>query len=122
MTSKSFCQTDTASDSLIILPKQIVLSMITDIKAGDEAKEEKEMLEEQLILQAQYVDQADSAIAYYKKTVAIWKNISAEKEEFIDTYKIQLDKTARELKKEKRWCNILKMTQTISTILLVIAL
>ena len=96
--------------------------MISDIKAGDDAKEEKEMLEEQLVLQAQYVDQADSAIAYYKKTVAVWKKISDEKEQYIDTYKLQLDKTSRELKKEKMWNNVLKFTQTISTILLVITL
>ena len=122
LTSKSFCQTATESDSLVILPKYMVLNMITDIKTGDDAKEENEMLEEQLILQAQYVDQADSLVAHYKKNIITLMKISEEKEDYIDTYKLQLDKTSRELKKEKQWTNILKITQTISTILLIIAL
>lgn len=96
--------------------------MIIDIKNGDDAIEENEMLEEQLILQAQYVDQADSLVAHYKNNIITLMKISEEKEEYIDTYKLQLDKTARELKKEKQWTNILKITQTISTILLIIAL
>ena len=107
LTSKSFCQTATENDSLIILPKQMVLNMITDIKKGDDAIEENEMLEEQLILQAQYVDQADSLTAHYKKSLATMMRISEEKEMYIDTYKLQLDKTARKCEKQCKWINYL---------------
>ena len=107
LTSKSFCQTATESDSLIILPKQIVLNMITDIKSGDDAKEENEMLEEQLILQAQYVDQADSLVAHYKRNLVTMVQISEEKEQYIDSYKLQLDKVSRKSEQQRKWINYL---------------
>lgn len=107
LTSKSFCQTATESDSLIILPKQIVLNMITDIKKGDDAVEENKMLEEQLILQAQYVDQADSSIFYYKKSLTMLSKIAEDKEQYIESYKLQLDKTARKCEKQRKWINYL---------------
>lgn len=107
LTSKSFCQTATESDSLIILPTHVVLSMITDIKTGDDAREENEMLEEQLVLQAQYVDQADSAVAFYKKNLAIMAKISEEREQYIDTYKLQLDKVSYKSEKQRKWINYL---------------
>ena len=107
LTSKSFCQTATESDSLIILPKQIVLNMITDIKSGDDAKEENEMLEEQLVLQAQYVDQADSLVAHYKRSIVTMIQISEEKEQYIESYKLQLDKVSRKSEQQRKWINYL---------------
>jgi hypothetical protein len=81
--------------------------MITDIKNGDDAKEEKEMLEEQLVLQGQYVDQADSLVEHYKKSLAVMNKISDEKEDYIQTYKLQLDKVARKSEQQRKWINYL---------------
>jgi len=107
LTSQSFCQTATASDSLIILPTKYVINMIIDLKTGDDAKEENEVLEEQLILQAEYVDQADSLVAHYKRNLATMVKISQEKEEYIDTYKLRLDKVARKSEQQRKWINYL---------------
>lgn len=107
LTSKSFCQTATESDSLIILPKQMVLNMITDIKKGDDAIEENEMLEEQLVLQAQYVDQADSVTEYYKRKVIALDNMLQDRSDMADVYKLQLDKVARKSEQQRKWINYL---------------
>jgi len=107
LTSKSFCQTATESDSLILLPKHFILGMITDIKKGDEAIEENAMLEEQLVLQAQYVDQADSVTEYYKRKVVGLNNMLQDRSEMADTYKLQLDKVARKSEQQRKWINYL---------------
>jgi hypothetical protein len=85
----------------------MVLNMITDIKKGDDAVEENKMLEEQLVLQAQYVDQADSLAAHYKRSLDVIKRISDEKEMYIDTYKLQLDKVSRKSQQQNKWINYL---------------
>lgn len=136
MTSPSFCQNDiTSSDDsstydatfidsseVIGIPRYIMLNVIRDLNEGDVAKEQVDMLTEQLVLQAQLLDKQEAINENYKKQINQWKSISDDKDAYLDSYKIQLDKTSRELKKEKNWNNILKFTQTISTILLIIAL
>ena len=89
---------------------------------GDVAKEQVDMLTEQLVVQAQLLDKQEAINENYKKQINQWKSISDDKDAYLDSYKLQLDKTSRELKKEKQWNNILKFTQTISTILLIITL
>jgi hypothetical protein len=81
--------------------------MITDIKSGDDAKEEKEMLQEQLILQAQYVDQADSVTKYYKQKVITLDNMLQDRSEMADTYKLQLDKVSRKSEQQRKWIDYL---------------
>lgn len=136
MTSQSFCQSDiTSSDDstsysatfidsneVIGIPRYIMLNVIRDLNEGDVAKEQVDMLTDQLVLQAQLLDKQDSINAGYRKQIIQWKSISDDKDAYLDSYKLQLDKTSRELKKEKQWNNILKFTQTISTILLLVAL
>lgn len=136
MTSQSFCQKDTTSNNdstsyigtftdsseVIGIPRYIMLNVIKDLDEGDIAKEQVDNLTEQLILQAQLFDKQDSINAGYKKQIIQWQNISQDKDSYLDSYKLQLDKTSRELKKEKRWNDILKFTQTLTTIALIIAL
>lgn len=136
MTSQSFCQsvtmsnddstsidaTFTDSTEVIGIPRYIMLNVIRDLNEGDVAKEQVDMLTEQLVLQAQLLDKQDSINQGYRKQIIQWKSISDDKDAYLDSYKLQLDKTSRELKKEKQWNNVLKFTQTISTILLLIAL
>ena len=136
MTSQSFCQSDITSNDdstsyditfvdsseVIGVPRYIMLNVIRDLNEGDVAKEQVDMLTEQLVLQAQLLDKQDSINAGYRKQIIQWKSISDDKDAYLDSYKLQLDKTSRELKKEKQWNNVLKFTQTISTILLIIAL
>lgn len=110
------------STEIIGVPRFIMLNVIRDLNEGDVAKEQVDMLTEQLVLQAQLLDKQDSINAGYKKQIVQWQNISQDKDVYLDTYKLQLDKTARELKKSKILNNILQLTQTITTILLVIAL
>ena len=136
MTSQSLCQSDITSNDdstsyditfvdsseVIGVPRYIMLNVIRDLNEGDVAKEQVDMLTEQLVLQAQLLDKQDSINAGYRKQIIQWKSISDDKDAYLDSYKLQLDKTSRELKKEKQWNNVLKFTQTISTILLIIAL
>lgn len=136
VTSQSFCQSDITSNDdstsyditfvdsseVIGVPRYIMLNVIRDLNEGDVAKEQVDMLTEQLVLQAQLLDKQDSINAGYRKQIIQWKSISDDKDAYLDSYKLQLDKTSRELKKEKQWNNVLKFTQTISTILLIIAL
>jgi hypothetical protein len=120
--STSYDITFTDSTEVIGIPRYIMLNVIRDLNEGDVAKEQVDMLTEQLVLQAQLLDKQDSINAGYRKQIIQWKSISDDKDAYLDSYKLQLDKTSRELKKEKQWNNILKFTQTISTILLIIAL
>lgn len=136
VTSQSFCQNDITSNDdstsydgtfidsteVIGIPRYIMLNVIKDLNEGDVAKEQVDMLTEQLVLQAQLLDTQDSINAGYRKQINQWKSISDDKDAYLDSYKIQLDKTARELKIEKRWKNILQFTQVITTIALIIAL
>ena len=136
MTSQSFCQNDIQSNDdstsydasfidsteVIGIPRYIMLNVIKDLNEGDVAKEQVDMLTEQLVLQAQLLDTQDSINAGYRKQINQWKSISDDKDAYLDSYKIQLDKTARELKQSKILNNFLQLTRTITTILLVIAL
>lgn len=120
--STSIDATFTDSTEVIGIPRYIMLNVIRDLNEGDVAKEQVDMLTEQLVLQAQLLDKQDSINQGYRKQIIQWKSISDDKDAYLDSYKLQLDKTSRELKKEKQWNNVLKFTQTISTILLLIAL
>lgn len=120
--STSYDITFVDSSEVIGVPRYIMLNVIRDLNEGDVAKEQVDMLTEQLVLQAQLIDKQDSINAGYRKQIIQWKSISDDKDAYLDSYKLQLDKTSRELKKEKQWNNVLKFTQTISTILLIIAL
>ena len=91
--------------------------MIVDIKDGDSAKEENAMLEEQLELQMEYVDQADSVVAHYKKNLAVMAKISEEREQYIDTYKLQLDKCAAKCTKQRKWIDYLLIGLATSLII-----
>lgn len=136
LTSPSFCQNDITSSNdsstydatfvdsseVIGIPRYIMLNVIRDLNEGDVAKEQVDMLTEQLVVQAQLLDKQEAINENYKKQINQWKSISDDKDAYLDSYKLQLDKTSRELKKEKQWNNILKFTQTISTILLIITL
>jgi hypothetical protein len=120
--STSYDITFVDSAEVIGIPRYIMLNVIRDLNEGDVAKEQVDMLTDQLVLQAQLLDKQDSINAGYRKQIIQWKSISDDKDAYLDSYKLQLDKTSRELKKEKQWNNVLKFTQTISTILLIIAL
>lgn len=135
-TSQGFCQSVTTSSDdstsydatfidsseVIGIPRYIMLNVIRDLNEGDVAKEQVDNLTEQLVLQAQLLDKQEAINENYRKQINQWKSISDEKDGYIDSYKLQLDKTARELKIEKRWKNMLQFTQVITTIALIIAL
>ena len=115
-TSQSFCQSVTMSNDdstsyditfvdsaeVIGIPRYIMLNVIRDLNEGDVAKEQVDMLTDQLVLQAQLLDKQDSINAGYRKQIIQWKSISDDKDAYLDSYKLQLDKTSRELKKEKQ--------------------
>lgn len=91
--------------------------MITDIKKGDDAIEENAMLEEQLVLQAQYVDQADSVTEHYKRKVITLDNMLQDRSELSDSYKLQLDKVARKSEQQRKWINYLLVGLATSLII-----
>ena len=80
-----------------------MLNVIRDLNEGDVAKEQVDMLTEQLVVQAQLLDKQEAINENYKKQINQWKSISDDKDAYLDSYKLQLDKTSRELKKEKQW-------------------
>lgn len=94
-----------------------MLNVIRDLTDYDLVKVENATLTEQLNLQMQYVDQVDSANALLKKSIVYWQNIQQEQSTISDTYKLQLDKVARQSEKRKRWINYLAFALTTSLII-----
>lgn len=101
----------------MLIPRPIVLNVIRDLNDYDLVKVENETLTEQLHLQMQYIDQVDSANALLNKSIQYWKNIHQEQSEISDSYKLQLDKVARQNEKRKRWINYLSFALTTSLII-----
>ena len=103
--------------TFIALPRFVVLNVIRDLNDYDIVKDENSTLTEQLNLQMQYVDQVDSANALLKKSIVYWQNIHQEQSQMTDTYKLQLDKVARQNEKRKKWVQWLSFALTTSLII-----
>lgn len=94
-----------------------MLNVIRDLNDYDLVKVENATLTEQLQLQMQYIDQVDSANVLLKKSIAHWQNIQQEQSQISDTYKLQLDKVARQNEKRKKWLQYLSFALTTSLII-----
>ena len=71
-TLPSFSQTDTSSvDTLVCLPKSYLVKAIQDIKAGDFAKAELEIVNKNYIIAQRQLALKDSIIGKYERKEAI---------------------------------------------------
>jgi len=117
LTTFSQSVTNDKDTTLIALPRFVVLNVVRDLNDYDIVKDENATLTEQLNLQMQYVDQVDSANALLKKSIVYWQNIHQEQSQMTDTYKLQLDKVARQSEKRKKWLEWLSVALSTSIII-----
>ena len=99
---------------VICTPKYIMVQVIKDLKDYDIAKEELDAITQQFELQTTYIDQQDSVVANLKKQNINLGSMLQESSELTDTYKLQLDKVARENEKKKSWIKGLAIALLIS--------
>lgn len=125
MTSTGICQSVTLSNDtseIIAIPRYIMVNVIKELDECDITNTEVKLLREQYILQNILIEKQDSINAGYKNQIIQLECLSIDKDAYIDTYKSQLQKTSKELKREKQWNNFLKITGAITTILLIVTL
>ena len=125
MTTQSFSQSATSdtldlNSELICIPKAIMDSVIADLKSGDIAKEEVEVLNQQMELRTTYEANLEQVIDGQKKTIAHCNNAITETSQLADQYKLRLDKVDRELHHKKKWLKILSII-TITSLFLNVA-
>jgi len=126
MSLQSFCQTDTSntksfSDTLITdpyevicTPKYIMVQVVKDLKDYDLVKDELDAMNEQFTLQNTYIEQQDSVVVNLKNHCQNIGNMLEERSQISDSYKLQLDKVARENEKKKSWIRGLAIALIIS--------
>lgn len=126
MSLQGFSQTDTSnnksfSDTLITdpyevvcTPKYIMVQVVKDLKDYDIIKEELSEVEEQIVLQSAYTEEQDSIIINLKKHTQNLSLMLEERSEISDSYKLQLDKVARQNEKKKSWIRGLAIALFIS--------
>lgn len=121
-TTQSISQTATSdtldlNSELICIPKSIMDSVIADLKSGDIAKEEVEVLNEQMALRTTYENNLEQVIEGQKKTIAHCNDAVQETGLLADQYKLRLDKVDRELTNKKKWVKILSIISLTSLFL-----
>lgn len=126
MSLQSFCQTDTSNTNsfpdttisdpyeVICTPKYIMVQVVKDLKDYDIVKDELEAITEQFTLQTTYIDQQDSVVVNLKGHCQNLANMLQERSDISDSYKLQLDKVARENEKKKSWIKGLAIALLIS--------
>jgi hypothetical protein len=126
MSLQGFSQTDTNNISnfpdttitdpyeVVCTPKYILVQVVKDLKDYDIVKDELEAMTEQFTLQNTFIDQQDSVNAYLKRQNINLGNMLQERSDISDTYKLQLDKVARQNEKKKSWIRGLAIALLIS--------
>ena len=126
MSLQGFSQTDTSnnksfSDTLITdpyevvcTPKYIMVQVVKDLKDYDIIKEELSEVEEQIVLQTAYTEEQDSIIINLKNHTQNLSLMLEERSQISDSYKLQLDKVARQNEKKKSWIRGLAIALFIS--------
>lgn len=126
MSLQSFCQTDTSNTNnitdttitdpyeVICTPKYIMVQVIKDLKDYDIVKDELEAVTEQFTLQNTYIEQQDSVVVNLKNHCQNIGIMLQERSQISDTYKLQLDKVARQNEKKKSWIRGLAIALIIS--------
>jgi len=122
MTTPSISQTVTSdtldlNSELVCIPKAIMDSVIADLKSGDIAKEEVEVLNEQMALRTTYEANLEQVIEGQKKTIAHCNDAISETSQLADQYKLRLDKVDRQLTNKKKWVKILSIISLTSLFL-----
>jgi uncharacterized coiled-coil protein SlyX len=122
MTTPSISQTATndtidLNSELVCIPKSIMDSVIADLKSGDIAKEEVDVLNEQMKLRTTYEENLEEVITNQKKAIAHCNDAITETSNLADQYKLRLDKVDRELTHKKKWVTILSVISITSIFL-----
>ena len=126
MTLQGICQTDTNKVStldttitdpseLICIPKTIMVRVVADLKDYDSVKEELSIVTEQFNLQNEYIQQKDTLVTEMKSQLINYRNMLQNVSDQTDTYKLQLDKVARQNERRKGWIKGLAIALIIIT-------
>lgn len=99
---------------VICTPKYIMVQVVKDLKDYDIVKEELDAITEQFTLQSTFIDQQDSVNTFLKVKNENLIKMLDERSEISDTYKLQLDKVARQNEKRKSWIRGLSIALLIS--------
>lgn len=113
--TQSFSQNVTSdtldlNSELVCIPKAIMDSVIADLKSGDIAKEEVEILNEQMKLRTTYEENLEQVIEGQKKSIAHCNDAITETSNLADQYKLRLDKIER---KSVRQSKVIKWLSAI---------
>lgn len=126
MSLQGFSQTDTNNTKLfpdttisdpyevVCTPKYIMVQIVKDLKDYDLTKEELDARIEQNDLQNQFMQTQDSIIVNLKNHCTNIGKMLEERSEISDTYKLQLDKVARQNEKKKSWIKGLAIALVVS--------
>jgi len=123
LTYTSICQTATQpkanhpsgipQDSLIYLPKSLVIQMIQDLSAGDICQEENQILNNSLEYNQKIISKQDSVIVVYKEKVKTYQNEVATYEDLDTENQKTIQNLNGQLSKEKRKNKVLTIFSTI---------
>jgi hypothetical protein len=91
-----------------------MVQVIKDLKDYDIVKDELEAVTEQFTLQNTYIEQQDSVVVNLKNHCQNIGIMLQERSQISDTYKLQLDKVARQNEKKKSWIRGLAIALIIS--------
>ena len=119
-TYTSICQTATQQnlskipqDSLIYLPKSLVIQMIQDLSAGDICQEENQILNNSLNYNQKIISKQDSMIVVYKEKVKTYQNEVATYENLDTENQKTIQNLNGQLSKQKRKNKVLTIFSTI---------
>jgi cell shape-determining protein MreC len=99
---------------VVCTPKYILVQVVKDLKDYDIVKDELEAVTEQFTLQNTFIEQQDSVVSNLKRQNINLGSMLDERSQISDTYKLQLDKVARENEKKKSWIKGLSIALFIS--------
>lgn len=91
-----------------------MINVVKDLKEGDLAKEEVAILNEQISLQNTYIEQSDSVKNVLKEQALFFINANDEKEAYLTTCRLQLEKANKKTQRQSSWLKGLGIALVIS--------
>jgi hypothetical protein len=120
LTSISFCQTGTktappsSKDSLVVLPKRLVVYMIKDLVEGDGVKKQVVQQDSLIAEKNKELSLKDSTVSIYQErdrvyqaTIEEFNNIETVNQKTIETLKLRVDKYKRQRNIFRAFCGAL---------------
>lgn len=100
--SIAFSQTDTNKSKQVCMPKETAAKIAQDLIAGDECREEKQIIEESLLVCEKQLSLKDSIIHYKDKQLSAQDTIIAAQENKYGIMTTQYGVLEKKYRKERR--------------------